>query len=188
MSAELDAHLFVELSRLAAQRAPTSNDASSPAVDQLLASITAFHDLVRLSADLQGQAVRAAHEAGVSWTSIGTLPGTSRQAVQQRFDPNYMARDESTGATRTLGPVSRAKEMRHLAEAGAQGWRLVKSLHGEHVLERDPQKWEVRRVSVLAARPMPSRRSGWHAAATRFPDCFYIRPRQDPDAAAPSFS
>ena len=68
--------------------------------------------------------------------------------------------------------------MHHLAAAGSQGWRLIRALHGEHVLERDDRPWEIKRVSVLSARPMPSARDGWQAAATRFPDCFYIRPLQ----------
>ncbi|THJ68620.1 hypothetical protein E8P82_01575 [Arthrobacter echini] len=184
MGAQLDAQLSVELSRLAAQRgAQSTAEVTSPTAEQLLASITAFQDLARLATELQGQAVRAAHEAGVSWTGIGAVLGTSRQAAQQRFDPHYLPRDDVPGITRTLGPVSRAEEMHHLAEAGRQGWRLIRSAHGEHVLERDDRAWDISRVSVLSPLPMPSRRSGWHAAATRFPDCFYLRPRHDTDAA-----
>lgn len=178
MTTPPDAQLSVELSRLAAQRGGPSPDGdSAPTPDQLLASVSAFHDLTRLSADLQGQAVRAAHEAGVSWAKIGARLGTSRQAVQQRFDPRYIPGEEPGSATRILGPVTRSEELSHLSEAGAQGWRLIRSLHGEHILERDDQAWEVMRASMLSPRPMPSRRDGWQAAATRFPDCFYIRPR-----------
>lgn len=177
VTAELDALLAVELSRLAAHHGAASpGEPASPTTDQLLASITAFHDLARVATDLQGQAVRAAHEAGVSWGSIGALLGTSRQAVQQRFDPRYLPADDPGAAARILGPVSRAEELHHLAEAGAQGWRLTLSRHGEHVLERDDRKWEVTRVSMLSPRPLPSRKDGWLAATTRFPDCFYIRP------------
>lgn len=177
MSTQPDAQLSVELSRLAAQRGGHCPEGEpSPTSEQLLASVAAFHDLARVSTDLQGQAVRAAHEAGVSWAKIGTRLGTSRQAVQQRFDPRYIPDEESDGATRILGPVTRAEELAHLCEAGAQGWRLIRSLHGEHVLERDDQAWQVTRASMLSPRPMPSPRDGWQAAATRFPDCFYIRP------------
>ncbi len=181
MSTQLDAQLSLELSRLAVQCGGTSSDMPSPTTEQLLVSVTTFQDLARLSMDLQGQAVRAAHEAGVSWSRIGTLLGTSRQAVQQRFDPHYIPRDDLPGVTRTLGPVSRAEEMHHLTEAGSQGWRLSRSSHGEHVVERDDQDWEVMRVSVLSVRPLPSRRKGWQAATMRFPDCFFIRPRLSDD-------
>ena len=208
MSTRSDAQLSVELSRLAAgygavlpdtpSHAIPSADAppadAPPATEQLLAAVASCHNLVRISTDLQGQAVRAAHDAGVSWAKIGKTLGTSRQAVQQRFDPHYLPGSASDGAsggvsggvsgqarhgaTRILGPVSRSEEMHHLAAAGSQGWRLIRALHGEHVLERDDRPWEIKRVSVLSARPMPSARDGWQAAATRFPDCFYIRPLQ----------
>lgn len=111
MTAFSDARLAVELSKLAAAHgaesssqappssdaplssdAPSSSDAAAgalPSTEQLLAAVASFHDLVRISSDLQGQAVRAAHDGGVSWAKIGSVLGTSRQAVQQRFDPNY---------------------------------------------------------------------------------------------------
>ncbi|MDQ0743007.1 hypothetical protein QFZ62_000315 [Clavibacter sp. B3I6] len=176
MTAASDPQLSVDLSRLAAQHATSTGSFS--ASEQLMASITAFDDLSRVSTELQGQAVRAAHEAGISWSRIGGLLGISRQAVQQRFDPHYLIQDGLGVNTRMLGPVSRAEEMHHLAEAGGQGWRPVRSAHGEHELERDDQVWEIRRVSVLSPKPMPSTKDGWQAATTRFPDCFYIRIRR----------
>lgn len=176
MSPSTDMVLAVQLSRLATARAESPVNDDAPTADQLLVAVASFQDLVRVSTDLQRQAVRAAHQAGVSWGSIGKLLGTSRQAVQQRFDPHYVPADPPGGASRILGPVTRAEEMHHLAAAGNQGWRLVRALHGEHVLERDDQDWEVKRVSVASARQMPSGEDGWRAAATRFPDCFYIRP------------
>lgn len=167
----------MELSHLAARYGATTLDQEcSPSVEQLLASITFFQDLARISADLQGQAARAAHEEGVSWAKIGALLGTSRQAVQQRFDPTYSSQKCGDETMRIVGPVSRAEEIHHLAEAGLQGWRLVSSSYGEHTVERDDQSWEVKRVSVLSAKPMPSRKDAWQAATMRFPDCFYIRP------------
>ncbi|MCR2801620.1 hypothetical protein QNO21_03460 [Microbacterium sp. zg-Y818] len=181
MTGDADADLAVELSRLAARHGAVSGQPAT--TDELLTAVTAFHDIARVAADLQGQAVRAAHDAGVSWAKIGALLGTSRQAVQQRFDPHYVRRDDPEGSSRILGPVTRAEEMHHLAEAGAQGWRLVLARHGEHVLERDDTAWEITRVSVFSARPMPSPAEGWQAAATRFPDCFYIRPARG-DAGA----
>ncbi|MBG6226501.1 hypothetical protein IWX63_003100 [Arthrobacter sp. CAN_A2] len=188
MSNTLDPQLSVELSKLAVHRGAVPTDGpASPTTEQLLASVIAFHDLVRTSTELQGQAVRAAHEAGVSWARIGTLLGTTRQAVQQRFDPTYTPREDHGDATRILGPVSRGEEMVHLAEAGRQGWRLIRSFHGEHVLEQhDDQRWEIMRVSVFSPRALPSRKDGWEAATTRFPDCFYVRKRRPERPADPS--
>jgi len=179
VSARRDPQLSVELSRFAAGYGATTPDQElAPSVEQLLASITIFQDLARIAGDLQGQAARAAHEEGVSWAKIGALLGTSRQAVQQRFDPQYSSRQCEDETMRIVGPVSRAEEIHHLTEAGLQGWRLVSSSYGEHTVERDHQSWEVKRVSVLSARPMPSREDGWQAATMRFPDCFYIRPHR----------
>lgn len=176
MSTSTDTVLAVELSRLATAHAEPPENDDAPTAEQLLVAVASFQDLVRVSTDLQRQAVRAAHQAGVSWGNIGVLLGISRQAVQQRFDPHYVPADPQGGTSRILGPVTRAEEMHHLAAAGRRGWRLVRALHGEHVLEHDGQDWEVKRVSVASARQMPSAEDGWHAAATRFPDCFYIRP------------
>jgi hypothetical protein len=182
----LDPELAVDLSRLAVRRGATPVEAipveamSAPTQEQLLASVTAFHDLVRASTDLQGQAVRAAHDAGVSWSRIGALLGTTRQAVQQRFDPTYIVRigrEEHAGTTRVLGPVTRGEELDHLVEAGRQGWRLIRSFHGEHLLEHDGHTWDIMRVSVFSPRALPSSDDRWHPATTRFPDCFYIRRR-----------
>lgn len=176
MNRPSDPQLAIELSQLAVQRGATSAaETSTPTSEQLLASVAAFNDLVRASTELQGQAVRAAHASGVSWSKIGILLGTTRQAVQQRFDPTYTPREELADATRVLGPVTRAEELDHLVEAGSQGWRLIRSFHGEHVLEHDGQAWEIVRVSVFSPRALPSSSDGWRAATTRFPDCFYIR-------------
>lgn len=181
MTKPADALLAVELSKIAARHGSALSAEAPPSADELISAVTAFQDLARVATALQGQAARAAHAAGVSWTEIGRAVGTSRQAVQQRFDPHYLpggTPDQSSGTvTRVLGPVTRAEEMHHLAEAGAQGWRLLHAFHGEHVLERDNKCWEIKRVSILSARPLPSSKKGWAAAATRFPDCFYIRPQ-----------
>jgi hypothetical protein len=178
-----EAEFAVELSRLAARQGATP--AGTPeGTDDLLASVRAFHDLARIATDLQGQAARTAHEAGVSWGRIGALLGISRQAVQQRFDPNYAESQPPTARTRVLGPVTRAEEMHHLTVAGTQGWRLTQARHGEHTLEHVGGAWDITRVSVFSPRPLPAADDGWEAAATRFPDCFYVRARQ-PGAIQP---
>jgi len=170
-----DTTLAVELSRLAATGAPTGRD-DDP--ERLLAAVAAFQDITRAAVDLQTQAARTAHDAGVSWARIGALLGVSRQAVQQRFDPNYVEAPAGAAEGRILGPVTRAEEMAHLEAAGAQGWKLVEARHGEHRLVHTGGVWEVQRVSIFAPRPLPAASDGWEAAATRFPDCFYVRPEQ----------
>ncbi|MCW2163725.1 hypothetical protein B0I12_000851 [Microbacterium hydrothermale] len=169
-----DTTLAVELSRLAAAGDPPGRGGDS---ERLLAAVAAFQDITRVATDLQAQAARAAHDAGVSWARIGALLGVSRQAVQQRFDPNYVGAPAGAAEGRILGPVTRAEEMAHLEAAGAQGWRLVEARHGEHRLVHTRAAWEVQRVSILTPRPLPAAGDGWEAAATRFPDCFYVRSR-----------
>ena len=168
--------LELELSRLVS-RLEEESDGDRATTDRLLAAASRFGDLARTSAELQAEAVRSAHAEGVSWARIGAHLGISRQAVQQRFDPNYDEEVPGDVEGRILGPVTRAEELTHLEAAGADGWRPIRSLHGEHVMRRDGGPWEVRRVSVFTAGSMPAEADGWQPATMRFPDCFYIRER-----------
>ncbi|MFC5928410.1 hypothetical protein D6T64_20535 [Cryobacterium melibiosiphilum] len=174
MIGQADVLLSVQLSQLAAERGVTTAEAT-PSPEVLLHSVTVFGDLARVAGDLQSQAVAAAQESGLSWAKIGSALGTSRQAAQQRFDSRRSTPVAETEATRILGPVSRAEEIDQINAAGRQGWKLARSLHGEHVLERSEGCWEALRVSVLSPRALPSAAEGWEAASTRFPDCFYVR-------------
>ena len=176
MTGEADAALSVQLSRLAADRGVVlGNPDVDLSPDVLLHSVTVFGDLARVSAQLQSQAVAAAQQSGLSWAKIGTALGTSRQAAQQRFDTRRSSPVADTDATRVVGPVSRNEELVQINAAGRHGWKLVRSLHGEHVLERNEGSWEVVRVSIFSPRALPSADDGWEAASTRFPDCFYAR-------------
>jgi len=174
---------MVELSKLTARHGMTTAERRDDPSEELLLAVAAFQDVARIASELQGQAVRTAHESGISWARIGAILGISRQAVQQRFDPRYLATESSGSETRVLGPVTRAEEMHHLEVAGTQGWKLVGARHGEHELEYAGGAWEITRVSVFSPRAMPAARAGWEAAATRFPDCFYVRP--SPSVARP---
>ena len=175
-AANRDAELMVELSKLTARHGMTTTERRDDPSEELLLAVAAFQDIARIASELQGQAVRTAHESGISWARIGAILGISRQAVQQRFDPSYIGSQPNGPETRLLGPVTRAEEMRHLEVAGTQGWKLVSARHGEHELEHAGGVWEITRVSVLSPRAMPAASEGWEAAATRFPDCFYVRP------------
>lgn len=176
MTGGADAALSVQLSKLAAERGVVVGDQDGdPSPEILLHSVSVFGDLARVAGQLQSQAVAAAQESGLSWAKIGQALGTSRQAAQQRFDTRRSTPVADTETTRIVGPVSRTEELDQLNAAGRQGWKLVRSLHGEHVFEQNEGLWEVVRVSIFSPRPLPSIAEGWEAAATRFPDCFYIR-------------
>jgi len=171
-----DTQFALKLSELVRQR--DSDGQSTDEADrraELLRSVSILGTLARISTELQADAVRECHAAGMSWASIGEHLGISRQAVQQRFDPAYRAPETVRDGLRILGPVTRDEELDHLNAAGFQGWRPVRSLHGQHVMEHDGHTWQVQRVSVFTTGRMPSERDGWQAATLRFPDCFYIR-------------
>lgn len=176
MPAENIAELEVLLAKLAASKGANLDSASlDQSPEALLHSVAIFGDLARASGQLQSQAVASAQAAGLSWAKIGNALGVSRQAAQQRFDSRRFEPATASPTTRILGPVSRSDEIEQLMAAGQQGWKLIRSLHGEHVLEHSDCAWEVMRVSVFSPRAMPSAAQGWHAASTRFPDCFYLR-------------
>jgi Clp amino terminal domain, pathogenicity island component len=60
----------------------------SPA-ERLRAAIEVGHELTDMGDGLIGRFVGEARDAGLSWTEIGQLFGTSKQAVQQRFGPTH---------------------------------------------------------------------------------------------------
>lgn len=167
MSRNNEAKLALQLTKLAGQLD------TDPTDNQHLQTIDQFSALVRLTAELQAQAVRAAHDAGLSWSKIGQHLGISRQAVQQRFDPSYKAAPDDE--LRVLGPVSRDEELTHLNAAGAEGWYPVRSLPNQHHMRYDGHPREIRRVSLLSPARLPDEGAGWQAATIRFPDAFYMR-------------
>jgi hypothetical protein len=61
--------------------------AEQPPAMRLHAAIELGRELTDLSDALIGRFVGQARDAGLSWTEIGQLFGTSKQAVQQRFGP-----------------------------------------------------------------------------------------------------
>lgn len=181
MDAWSNARLALELSELANRLESSSktSDNDQSHADELLRSITTFGDLARVSLDLQADAIRASHTAGVSWTRLGQQLGISRQAVQQRFDPNYRAvQPAEDEATRYLGPVTRDEELQHLNAAAQDGWRPIRSFAGRHLMLHDGAPWEVQRVSLFVLKRMPKEDDGWKPATIRFPDCFYVRLRE----------
>ncbi|MGO1673515.1 MAG: hypothetical protein ACTJFR_10185 [Canibacter sp.] len=176
MSKETEAALSVRLSKLAADLGPHPSDEDSiQSPEAILRSVAVFGEIARVSTQLQSQAVATAQDSGLSWAKIGKALGTSRQAAQQRFDIRRTEAIQATETIRIMGPVSRSEEVEQINAAGKQGWKLIRSLHGEHALELDDDLWEVTRVSIFSLRSLPAASDGWEAAATRFPDCFYVR-------------
>jgi len=64
------------------------------AADTPLAALAAARELRAAAEEVERHRAAAAREAGVSWTKIGALYGTSKQNAQQRFGARRAA-DES---------------------------------------------------------------------------------------------
>jgi Clp amino terminal domain, pathogenicity island component len=62
-----------------------SQTADQPPAARLERAIALGRELAELSDELIGRFVAQARDAGLSWTEIGLVFGTSKQAVQQRF-------------------------------------------------------------------------------------------------------
>src|SRR5688500_2526053 len=62
-----------------------SRGAEQPAAAQLRLAIEVGRELTETGDALIGRFVTQARAAGLSWTEIGQLFGTSKQAVQQRY-------------------------------------------------------------------------------------------------------
>jgi hypothetical protein len=128
------------------------------------------------------QAVVGARQAGHSWEAIGALLGTSRQAAQQRFAPRGETAGENDGAApaparRVITGATAFTEMALLEAEGARGWHLVDFGALHLVVERSPQRWEHRRVT-LPARKAQTRLEGdgFSAVGTWFPFRYFKRP------------
>jgi hypothetical protein len=134
-------------------------------------------------------AVTGARQAGHSWEAIGRLLGVSRQAAQQRFaataDGGAPAPDADDGPAvaerRVVSGVSALSEMGVLEAEGARGWHLVDLGPLYLVLERSPQRWRHRRLT-LPSRATQRRleRDGWVAVGTWFPFRYFKRPLDAP--------
>jgi Clp amino terminal domain, pathogenicity island component len=81
------------LDDLAAAVAARANDP----VARLGAAIEAGRELTDLGDALIGRFVADARAAGLSWTEIGRLFGTTKQAVQQRYGPTTIDRGDWPG-------------------------------------------------------------------------------------------
>jgi hypothetical protein len=97
----------------------------SPA-GRLQAAIELGRELTDMSDALIGRFVSQARDAGLSWTEIGQLFGTSKQAVQQRFGPTVT---EPGAWPERWSPAARDALDRSGAEAMALGHDYVGTEH-----------------------------------------------------------
>jgi hypothetical protein len=139
-------------------------------------------------------AVAGARRAGHSWEAIGGLLGVSRQAAQQRFAAAGAGAGEAAAAEaadaagpapdrRVVTNVTAFTEMAVLAAEGDRGWHLVDFGPLYLVIERSPNRWAHRRVT-LPARAAQRRleQDGFVAVGTWFPFRYFKRETDLPAA------
>jgi hypothetical protein len=132
-------------------------------------------------------AVAGARRSGHSWEAIGARLGVSRQAAQQRFaaPPGEAPTSERAAPDRrAIANVTAFTEMGVLAAEGDRGWHLVDFGPLHLVLERSPNRWVHRRVT-LPARAAQRRleQDGFVAVGTWFPFRYFKRELDAPAAS-----
>ena len=176
MSATAADALARALAEIAGDREPETSE-------DYLQRVTAALALETESRTALLSAVAAARSAGVTWATIGTTLGMTKQAAQKRFAPadipTAMAENE-----RILGPVGVFDEMRELALAGQYGWHSVEFGTFYHRVVRSQRQWEHQRVSkAAAARQLEA--EGWQLIGGPFPYSYYKRELDIPALVEP---
>ncbi|GGM16879.1 hypothetical protein [Deinococcus aerophilus] len=144
-------------------------------------------DLIRQTAAAQRtveallqSSVLAARSAGHSWETIGSTLGMTRQAAQQRFGKSAPPSDTGAwppGETHRLSPLTAFDEMEILNRAGRYGWHSVGFGTLYHLITRDTQQWEHRRVLAFDPGRGALEAQGWGRVGTLwFPWAYYTRP------------
>lgn len=146
--------------------------------------IAIAQDARNTTRDILADAVRAAREAGHSWSTIGEVLGMSRQAAQQRFGGASDDLPESHGdpLRRQLYGLSAFNEMAQLKEAGRHGWHSVGFGAMFHTVEKSDVQWEHLRLTVGAGTPGDD----WiRIEGMWFPWVYYARPTDRPALPEP---
>ena len=120
--------------------------------------------------------VDAGRRASLSWTEIGGLIGTSKQAAQQRFGGADAAAEG--GADRIVRTGANAfNELAIMAEEGCQGRELIATGLLSLLFRQTDSSWEYQRVTALfsdSARRRLERR-GWAYVSSWYPFHYFKR-------------
>jgi hypothetical protein len=120
------------------------------------------------------QAKRMKH----SWASIGDVLGISRQAAQQRFNPNSVpVTDFDETTTRRITGAHAFNEMALLQVEGKAGNHLVGFGPLFLIVQESSQQWEHKRVINLSWHAKDDLESkGWIYVGAWLPFLYYKRP------------
>jgi hypothetical protein len=155
--------------------------------DSLLELVGRLDRANKATVSLLGEAVASSRAAGSTWTRIGAVLGTSKQAAQHRFgDVASILRPQTDQPTAVMRPLHAFNEMSALAEAGQHGWHSVGFGPLRHVVELDSVQWEHRRVIANGADHRRLLKAGWELVGTWFPWAYFTRRTDRPALPQPT--
>jgi hypothetical protein len=137
----------------------------------------AYKECGYLLEDAVYQAKRMNH----SWASIGDVLGTSRQAAQQRFNPNAASVSEhDEAATRRITGAHAFNEMAILKVEGKAGNHLVGFGPLYLLVQESDRQWEHKRITNFSWQTRDDLESkGWIYVGAWLPFLYYKRPVAD---------
>ena len=121
--------------------------------------------------------IEASRRAGLSWSDIGALIGTSKQAAQQRFGSAEPAIAPSGGDVIVRRGATEFNEMAMLEEEGNAGRELIGTGMLKLYLRQTDRRWEYDRVAGLFPEDVRRRmeRKGWTWVSTWYPFLYFKR-------------
>lgn len=120
--------------------------------------------------------VDAGRRASLSWTEIGGLIGTSKQAAQQRFGGAGAGGEVGAEAIVRTGATA-FNELAIMAEEGREGRELVGTGPLSLAFRQTDSHWEYRRVTALFPESARARleRGGWAYVSSWYPFHYFKR-------------
>jgi hypothetical protein len=121
--------------------------------------------------------VDASRRAGLSWSDVGILIGTSKQAAQQRFGGSDAPAPAIRGDIIVRYGATAFNEMAMLETEGEAGRELVNTGGLKLYLRQTDRRWEYDRVAALLPDVVRRRmeREGWMWVSTWYPFLYFKR-------------
>jgi len=128
-------------------------------------------------ADLLEDAVHQARRINHSWAVIGDILGISRQAAQQRFNPNNTSEnDRDKTLTRRITGAHAFNEMALLEVEGKAGNHLVGFGPLYLLVQESSKQWEHKRVTNFSWQNKEAlEKKGWTYIGSWLPFLYYKR-------------
>ncbi|MCJ8320370.1 MAG: hypothetical protein MJK12_12100 [Colwellia sp.] len=150
------------------------HEENSPSYLRLIHSADIAH---KECADLLSDAVHQARRLQHSWTAIGDVLGISRQAAQQRFNPNAADTTNTTSkTTHRIAGANAFNEMELLKVQGKAGNHLVGFGPLCLLVEESKQQWQHKRLISFSWQTQENMEAkGWTYVGAWIPFQYYKR-------------